>query len=97
MSEIFGNLGGGEARGQGMYRGIHELHIGHILFQNVNHVYFCDRHGYVRNAVSQNCTCNKCRDNAIGLVMSYIPALSLDGMKEALRAAVDHILTKGIR
>ncbi|KAA6427936.1 MAG: amidohydrolase family [Trebouxia sp. A1-2] len=35
-------------------------------------------------------------DNAIALVMSHIPNLTLGGKMQALKAAVDHIVTKGV-
>lgn len=37
-----------------------------------------------------------CRDNAIPLATSHIPSLGLDKKREALQAAVEHILTKGV-
>ncbi len=47
-----------------------------------------------------DCTCRPtglrcCRDNAIALVTSHIPNLNLDGKIQALKAAVDHIVTRG--
>ena len=36
-----------------------------------------------------------CRDNAIPLVTSHIPSLSMKAKKEALQVAVHHILSKG--
>ena len=46
---------------------------------------------------ASSCTKSRmpCRDNAIPLVTSHIPSLSLEGKREALQAAVNHILTEG--
>ena len=43
----------------------------------------------------QTSSATLCRDNAIPLATSHVPSLSREKKREALQAAVEHILAKG--